>query len=218
MASAQQVLQDNSWISQCDRALLRLETGLALLGGLAVFGLMLLAVISVGRRNLLSQPLVGYVDWIEQVMPIIAFMGLAYVQRFGGHIRMDMLINRLQGRPLYFIELMTCLLALVVGLLLVWGSLSHFDRSFDFSAPLFSRDSSMDIALPIWPAKLIVPTAFIILCLRLILQILAYAQAIGRNTTAIAVPLAIDATTQAQLEAESLSVSQNHHQDKHATD
>ncbi len=48
---------------------------------------MVLAVISVGGRNLMNAPLPGYVDWIEQAMPLIAFMGIAFVQREGGHIR-----------------------------------------------------------------------------------------------------------------------------------
>ena len=59
---------------------------------------MLLAVVSVGGRNFFNQPLPGYVDWIEQAMPLIAFMGIAYVKRDGGHIRMDILVGSLRGR------------------------------------------------------------------------------------------------------------------------
>jgi len=40
---------------------------------------------------------------------------------------------------------------------LVWGSWAHFDRSFDMTRPMWSRDSTIDIGLPLWPAKLIVP-------------------------------------------------------------
>ena len=176
---------------------------MALLSGIAVFSLMVLAVVSVGGRNLFASPLPGYVDWIEQAMPLIAFMGIAYVHREGGHIRMDILVGQLRGRALYVVELITTLVILLLMALLVWGTWSHFGRSFDFSAPLWSRDSSMDIALPIWPAKLLAPIAFFVLCLRLCLQVWAYIRAIVTGNP-IAVPLIPDAAKQARMEAEQL--------------
>ena len=203
MATASLVLSDDSTLSKLDRLLLALETRLALLSGLAVFGLMVLAVISVGGRNLFSQPLPGYVDWIEQAMPLIAFMGVAYVQREGGHIRMDIVVGQLRGRALYVVELITTCAVLLLMVLLVWGSWAHFQRSFDFAAPLWSRDSSMDIALPIWPAKLLAPVAFSVLCVRLCLQIWAFGRAIVTGH-AIAVPLVADVAQQAAMEADQL--------------
>lgn len=206
MAGSSLVLTDDSRLSKIDQRLYKLEGYLALLSGLAVFSLMLLAVFSVGGRNLAGQPLPGYVDWIEQAMPLIAFMGIAFTQRDGGHIRMDMLVGALRGRPLYLAELITTLVILCVMLLLVWGSWAHFDRSFDFSAPMWSSDSSMDISLPLWPAKLLVPVAFSVLCLRLVLQVWAYGRAlITGDEMLIAVPLVADAATQAAMEAEHVS-------------
>lgn len=203
MATASLVLTDDSLLSKCDQTLLRLERFLALISGISVFALMVLAVVSVSGRNALNAPLPGYVDWIEQVMPLIAFMGVSYVMREGGHIRMDILVGKLRGRALYTAELITTLCVLLLMVLLVWGSWAHFDRSFDFAAPMWSRDSSMDIALPIWPAKLLAPVAFSVLCLRLCLQIWAYARAIVTGK-AIAVPLIADAATQARMEADQL--------------
>ncbi|MEM9228816.1 MAG: TRAP transporter small permease [Pseudomonadota bacterium] len=206
MAGSSSVLEDGSRLSRLDRLLFKLETNLALLGGLAVFSLMLLAVVSVGGRNFMQQPLPGYVDWIEQAMPLIAFVGVAYTQRLGGHIRMDILVGRLQGRTLWIAEFISTFLMLVLMLLLVWGSWMHFQRSFDFAAPLWSRDSSFDIRLPLWPAKLIVPVAFSVLSLRLILQLWGYAVAIRRGLEhPVAVPLIEDAATVAAKEAETVS-------------
>ncbi len=167
MSAGSSVLEDGTLLSKLDRNLFRIETVLALIGGLAVFSLMILAVVSVGGRNFFNAPLPGYVDWIEQAMPLIAFIGVAYCQRLGGHIRMDILISTLRGRPLWLFEIAGTLLMLVLMLLLVWGSWAHFDRSFDWNAPLWSRDSSLDIRLPLWPAKLLAPVAFAVLSLRL---------------------------------------------------
>jgi len=209
MAGSSLVLSDDSRLSKADGALYRLENVFALLSGLAVFGLMLMAVVSVGGRNFINQPLPGYVDWIEQAMPLIAFMGISFTQRDGGHIRMDMIVGKLRGRVLYVVELLTTLVILALMIVLVWGTWAHFQRSFDFAAPLWSRDSTMDIALPIWPAKLLAPLAFGVLCLRLMLQIWAYCRAIIRNDREpIAVPLIADAATQARMEADAVSDAQ----------
>ena len=203
MAGHATVLEDGSLISRLDRRLLQLEQFLALISGFAVFGLMVLAVVSVSGRNALNAPLPGYVDWIEQAMPLIAFLGVSYVRRSGGHIRMDIVISRLKGRALWLFEFLSIILILILMLALVWGSWAHFDRSFDFGAPLWSRDSSIDIGIPIWPAKLLAPVAFSVLCARLVLQAWGYGRAfvLGLETPA-AVPLIQDAAAQAAAEAE----------------
>jgi TRAP-type mannitol/chloroaromatic compound transport system permease small subunit len=206
MAVPSSVLKDNSLISKADQLLYKLESKLALLSGIAVFTLMLLAVVSVSGRHMINQPLPGYVDWIEQAMPLIAFMGVAYTQRDGGHIRMDIVVSSLRGRTLWVVEFITVFLIFVVMLLVTWGSWAHFARSFDFGAPMWSRDSSMDIAIPLWPAKLMAPIAFGVLCLRCFVQMCAYAKAIIKNETSPAgVPFVEDAATQAAKEADTVS-------------
>ena len=210
MAGASSVLEDASLLSRIDRQLFKLESFFALVGGWTIFSLMILAVISVGGRNFFNSPLPGYVDWIEQAMPLIAFVGIAYCQRLGGHIRMDMLIGRLSGRPLWVMEFFSVLIMLVLIALLTWGSWAHFERSFDFDAPMWSRDSSFDIRLPLWPAKLLAPVAFAVLSLRLALQLWGYGRAIVTGTsTPVAVPLIEDAATVAAHEAESVSGAEN---------
>lgn len=206
MAGASLVLTDGSRLSTLDQKLYQIEKPLALLSGLAVFSLMLLAVGSVGGRNLFNSPLPGYVDWIEQAMPLIAFMGISFTQRDGGHIRMDMLVGALKGRALYLAEFITTAAVLLLMLLMVWGSWAHFERSFDFAAPWWSGDSSMDISLPLWPAKLLAPVAFSVLCLRLCLQLWAYGAALRSGTDRpVAVPMIADAATQAAMEADHVS-------------
>lgn len=205
MAGSSAVLEDGSLLSRLDRSLLRLETFFALISGMAVFLLMVLAVWSVGGRKFFASPLAGYVDWIEFAMPLIAIMGIAYTQRNGGHVRMDILIGQLKGRALWAAETFSVTLIFVLMLALIWGSWAHFQRSFDFGAPLWSRDSSIDIGLPIWPAKLIVPMAFSVLALRLLLQIWGYGRAFVLGLEhPVAVPLVQSAAEQAMAEAEHL--------------
>ena len=203
MAGSSAVLEDGSLLSRLDQKLFKLEGLMALISGLAIFSLMILAVVSVGGRNTMNMPLPGYVDWIEQVMPLIAFMGVAYTQRDGGHIRMDILVGKLRGRALWGAEFITTLAMLVLVLLLIWGSYSHFLRSFDFNAPYWSRDSSIDISIPLWPAKLLVPVAFSVLAMRLMVQLWGYGRAMVLGLSEpVAVPLVMSAAAQAAEEAE----------------
>ncbi|MEP3632260.1 MAG: TRAP transporter small permease [Shimia thalassica] len=205
MAGTAAVLEDASVLSKLDRGLRPIERVFALVSGLAVFSLMFLAAYSVGGRKFFNAPLAGYVDYIEAAMPLIAFMGVSYVQREGGHIRMDILVGALRGRLLWLFELISVVLILVLMVALVWGSWSHFDRSFDMTRPLWSRDSSIDIGLPIWPSKLLVPVAFALLCLRLCLQVWGYGRAFILNLDRpVAVPLIQSVSEQARAEAEQL--------------
>ncbi len=210
MAGSSAVLEDGSLLSRLDKHLLKLETFFAFLSGLAVFSLMFLATYSVLGRKFFESPLPGYVDWIEALMPLIAFMGVAYVQRDGTHIRMDIFIGSLRGRVLWAAELISVVLILLLMIALVWGSWSHFDRSFDCARPLCSRDSSIDIGIPIWPSKLLVPVAFSVLCLRLLIQIWGYGRAFALNLPSpVAVPLIQSVEEQAKAEAAQLLEKRN---------
>lgn len=200
MSAAASVLQDNSALSRTDRWFFRLESILNLTGGLVIFLLVLLATVNVLGRWLFSAPISGYVDWVEQAMAFIAFLGIAYTQRMGGHIRMDIVVGRLHGRWLWFTELTTTVLMLVVTSILIYGSYLHFWRAYSIG------DSSLDINLPTWPAKLIVPVALTVLALRLMLQIWGYLRALRQNSDKpVAVPLIESAAEVAAKEADTVS-------------
>ena len=199
------IIEDSSLLSRLDVLLLKLERFCALISGLTIFSLMFLAVYSVSGRKFFNAPLAGYVDYIEAALPIIAIMGVSYVQRDGSHIRMDIFVSLLRGRALWLFELISVFFILVLILCLTWGAWVHFDRSFDCSRPFCSRDSSIDIGLPIWPSKLVVPFAFTVLSFRLILQAIGYSKAlyVGSRQPA-AVPLILSASEQAKLKTEAI--------------
>ena len=199
------IIEDSSLLSRLDIILLKLERFCALISGLTIFSLMFLAVYSVSGRKFFNAPLAGYVDYIEAALPVIAIMGVSYVQRDGSHIRMDIFVSLLKGRALWLFELISILLILLLILYLTWGAWLHFDRSFDCSRPLCSRDSSIDIGLPTWPSKLVVPFAFTVLSFRLILQAVGYSRALIFDLKKPpAVPLPISSSDQAKIETEAI--------------
>ena len=205
MAGQVAIIEDSSLLSRLDKILLKLERFCALISGLTIFSLMFLAVYSVSGRKFFNAPLAGYVDYIEAALPVIAIMGVSYVQRDGSHIRMDIFVSLLKGRALWLFELISILLILLLILYLTWGAWLHFDRSFDCSRPFCSRDSSIDIGLPTWPSKLVVPFAFTVLSFRLILQAVGYSRALIFDLKKPpAVPLPISSSEQAKIETEAI--------------
>lgn len=199
MSGSHAVLEDQSLLSKADLIFLKLESALTLIGGVVIFLLVFLATANVLGRWIFSLPISGYIDWVEQAMAFFAFLGIAYTQRQGGHIRMDMLVGKIHGRPLWFTELVSTLLMLMVTLVLIYGSYLHFLRAFQIG------DSSLDINLPTWPAKLVVPVALSVLAIRLMLQIWGYSRAIIQGSDSpVAVPLIEDAAAVAAAEAEAL--------------
>ncbi|MEL6480813.1 MAG: TRAP transporter small permease, partial [Pseudomonadota bacterium] len=144
MAAEASVPEDDSAISRADRALFKVEGALALVAGLVILAVMLVSVANILGRWLFELPVPGFVDWMEQAVPIIAFFALAYCQRLGGHIRMDLLIGQLRGRALYVAEWLGTFFILFLTVFLIWGAWLHFGRSFDWNSPNWSRDSTID--------------------------------------------------------------------------
>ena len=79
--------------------------------------------------------------------------------------------------------------------MLIYASSTNFLRAYSIG------DSTMDIRIPTWPAKLMVPLALSFLWLRLVLQILGYLRMIAYpDAEPIAVPKLI--TIESQVEDE----------------
>ncbi len=204
MSGSHTILQDESMLSRIDRLFFKMESLLTLIGGIVIFLLVFLATANVLGRWIFSWPISGYIDWVEQAMAFFAFLGIAFTQREGGHIRMDMVVGHIHGRSLWVTELLSIILMLFITVVLIYGSFLHFLRAFQIG------DSSLDINLPTWPAKLVVPLALTVLALRLMLQIWGYARAIKEGgDQPVAVPLIESAADVAAAEADSVMGSDN---------
>lgn len=180
-----------------DGVLAKVENAFNLIAAFSILTLMLLAVAQIFGRFLFNIPVPGFIDITEQSMAIFAFAGVAYCQRVGGHIRMEIVLGRLSGRTLYICEMIGVIIIAFTVALLVWGSWFHFDRSWSMG------DSTMDIRLPTWPSKLVIPVALSLLFLRLLMQIYGYARLVADpSKQPVAVPVIEDVEEHAQHEIE----------------
>ena len=155
-------------IGRVDRALGVVENGLNLCAGLLIFALMMLGVVQIILRAAFRAPIFGYIDVVETAMVGFAVLSIAFVQRVGGHVRMELLVARLSGRWRWGVEAFGTGLAAFIVAVLIPYAYQHFQRAFEFG------DSTIDIELATWPAKLVVPAALAVLLARLIVQLAAY--------------------------------------------
>lgn len=182
-------------LSRYDRVVAVVEDALNLVAALAIFALMLLGVAQITLRKFVNAPIVGYIDLVELSMATFAFLGAAYCQRLGAHIRMDMVIGSLRGRSVWLLEVVGTVIALIVVGVLVWFGWEHFLRSYQLG------DTTIDAEYPVWPSKLLVPVAFALWFLRLGLQLYGFLRLAARpDADPVAVPVTKDAAEQARAE------------------
>ncbi|MEM7290216.1 MAG: TRAP transporter small permease [Pseudomonadota bacterium] len=199
MSATGNVKTDSSLLSRFDQTLFKLESLLNLSAGLVILLVMFVAVGNIVGRYF-GYPVPGYIDYMEQAVPAIAILGIAYCQRLGGHIRMDIVVGKLKGRVLWIAEFIGVLLMLAITGILIYGSWDHAWRAIRLG------DSTVDINLPTWPTKILFPILFVILSIRLAIHIIAYLKAVkGAEIEPVAVPLIEDVAEQTKREAQSVS-------------
>ncbi|MCW9035284.1 MAG: TRAP transporter small permease [Rhodospirillales bacterium] len=180
-------------LQRADHFLSKIENGFNLLGGSIVFSLMFLGVLQIILRTVFNKPLFGYIDIVEISMVGFAVLAISFVQRVGGHVRMEMLVANLKGRLHWVAELVSTALATFIVAVLIPTSYNHFERAYNFG------DSTIDIEIITWPAKLIIPIALSVLLIRLIIQFLGYCRLImDPEIQPVAVPLLKNIEEQAE--------------------
>ena len=187
-----------------------LEDGMNLIAAAAIFFLMFVGVFQVIGRTVFDTAINGYIDYMEQASALFAFLGISYAQRVGAHIRMDLLLRGFSLRFLWSMELFCVLVGMVVITVLIDSTYLNFQRAWQLG------DSTIDINLPIWPTKLLVPVVLAVLWVRMALQSLDYVRLIRHpQAQPIAVPVIETIEVQAQHEIEeALGREETAHEEK----
>ena len=101
-------------LRRVDAFVTTIENAFNLVAGILIFALMALGVVQIVLRTIFAAPLLGYIDIVELSMVGFAVLAIAYVQRVGGHVRMELLIQKLKGRYLWAAELLGSALAIFI--------------------------------------------------------------------------------------------------------
>jgi C4-dicarboxylate transporter DctQ subunit len=182
-------------LKRVDEQFFKFEKFLNLIASLTIMAVMFIGVFQVFGRKFLNYPVPGYVDVIEMTMAIFAFIAISYCQRLGGHVRMEIILGRFTGRLLYTFEVLATVVAITIIIILIYFSYEHFLRAYTIG------DSTIDIELPVWPSKLLVPVAFSILLVRLSIQLVGFIRLfMSPEAAPIGIPLIETVDEQAQHE------------------
>jgi TRAP-type C4-dicarboxylate transport system permease small subunit len=152
-------------LSSIDRLAAPIENIANFMAGLAIFILMFMGSAQIFLRTLFNAPIPGYIDLVQLAMASMAFLGAAYCQRLSAHIRMELLVGNLKGRALWGFETVTTLISLFIIAVLILYGWDHFVRSYE------SGDTTIDAEYIVWPSKLLVPIAFSLWFIRLLIQL-----------------------------------------------
>lgn len=165
MSSPSPTSDSDSLLSKADRGLQPFEDTINMIAAIAIFSLMVLGTLQIIMRSFFNHPISGYIDLVELSMASMAFLGAAYCQRLGAHIRMEILVGHLKGRWLWGFEIFGTIIGMIIIAVLIWNGWGHFMRSYTLG------DSTIDAEFPVWPSKLLVPIAFGFWFLRLAVQL-----------------------------------------------
>ena len=157
---------------------------------------MLVGVCQIVGRTVFNFPIFGYIDAIEMSIAVFAFLAIAYCERMGGHVRMELLVGKLRGRPLWLAEMAGQVLGLLLMAVLIWYGWEHAMRAYEYG------DSTIDAQIPWWPSKMLIPAAFALLFVRQLLNLVGYLRLfLHPEVEPVAVPLIADIRELAQEEA-----------------
>jgi TRAP-type C4-dicarboxylate transport system permease small subunit len=147
-------------------------------------------------RKLFNAPIFGYIDAVEMSISVFAFLAISYCEAMNGHVRMELFVGKLHGLPLWLAEAAGQLLGLfIIGVLIYFGW-DHAMRAFNFG------DSTIDAEIPWWPSKMLIPFAFGLLFLRVLLNFVGYVRMIFNPGAApVAIPQIADVRELAKEEA-----------------
>ena len=146
-----------------------IEDWLNLASVFIIMFLMFFATAEILGRYLFNSPIPGHVEIVELIMAGVVFFGIAYTERVGGHVRMELFVTRiLKGRGYHIAEAITVTLSLFVYL---------FILVYTFKFALFSfqvGDTTAYIYWPTWPSKFAIPLGSLFLCIRFVIELIQH--------------------------------------------
>ena len=137
--------------------------------------LMFFATAEIVGRYVFNAPIPGHVEIVELIMAGVVFFGIAYTERVGGHVRMELFVTKvLKGRAYHIAEAITAVFSLFAYLFIL-----VYTFKFALNA-LQTGDTTPYLYWPTWPSKFAIPLGSLFLCVRFTIEIIQHlAQAIN---------------------------------------
>jgi TRAP-type C4-dicarboxylate transport system permease small subunit len=148
------------------KAIDRITEVLVVLSALGIVGLMLLTVAHVTMRQLGGRGIAGGIEIVEVVLASVVFLGLAHAQQIDAHVSTSLVTDRLPPR------VSASLQAFATGLAVLFFAWLVFETGKRGISSWQRGEVRVGLrAIPIWPARLIIPVGFAVLGLQLVLDL-----------------------------------------------
>ncbi len=143
---------------------------LAILAGVVIIFIMLSVLTEIVMRDFLNRPQTWVVELSEYALLWITFLGTAWLLKREGHVKMDMVLNRLNPGRQVVLNIITSVIGLIICLVTTWYGVqmtwSHFQRG------IFEPTTVLD--LPKAPIMVIIPIGFFLLSIQFLRRTYGY--------------------------------------------
>lgn len=146
----------------------------AFLGAWIIFGLILFNTYGVVMRYFFNAPVPGSTEISTYLVPVIAFLGLAYALEAGSHIVVDIFVVLLSKRTQLILNIIMTVFIIILGAMLTW-------KGMEVSIEKFHERSSSELMLPLFIFYIWVPIGSLLLFLQAIRNIKHYVVSLKRE-------------------------------------
>lgn len=162
-----------------DTVLARASYVLSLVGGLAVFFMLLQVTANVILRYSLSMPITGTIEITSAYyMPAVIFLPLAAVERGHRHIIVELFTQKLRVRWVAALDAFAAFLGFIYAGCITWSS----GAVAVLSTTRFESWNATFFNVPVWPSRWFVPIGCGCLALYMLLHVIKYIRvAIGTS-------------------------------------
>ena len=137
---------EEDWI---DRSLDWVLSSMATLSGVILFFMMFLVVANTMSRKFFNAPIFGAFEVTQSLLTLAIFLSIAYTQREGGHINVDVLSRHFSKGAQSVMQLIAPLFGVVC---FVWATYANW--IFAYESYLTNEQEWGAITYPIWPVKM----------------------------------------------------------------
>lgn len=147
----------------------RLADAAGAVAAATTLALTLMVAAGVVARRVLSAPFLFVEELSGYAVLLIVFLGLAHTMNAGGHVRVEVVVERVRGRAGVALRALTLLLAAVWAAILLGGTIYQTREYYTQEVLSFAY-----LQTPLWiPASLMVvgATLLVLQCLALLLRV-----------------------------------------------
>lgn len=145
----------------------KVNLALGTFSGLLVMGLVIAVVPEVMSRSLFGLSILGASEASVLILVITVFFGLAGAQVRREHFRVVVLETQLSGGWLRAVTLVRMVICVLAAAALSWYSIRGA-----YTSTLRQEMSYAVIAFPLWPARIVIATGFVMLTLQYIVDLI----------------------------------------------